>query len=208
LKVCRDQSEAKNTVPAAILAVNVLASGKANDAETKEAEVLIDVARKDQPDNLQLLSAVATLRVIQGQSDAAESLFAEMVEKNGRDPLALNNLATLLAEKDGKRDQALKLIDQALLVAGREPSLLDTKGTILLFMGNAAAAAANLEAATREPNADPRYRFHLALAYRDLKRSADAKSELERALARDLENQILTTNERKLLDELRSQLSL
>jgi Flp pilus assembly protein TadD len=208
LKVCREQSEAKNTVPAAILAVNVLASGKANDAETKEAEVLIDVARKDQPDNLQLLSAVATLRVIQGQSDAAESLFAEMVEKNGRDPLALNNLATLLAEKDGKRDQALKLIDQALLVAGREPSLLDTKGTILLFMGNAAAAAANLEAAAREPNADPRYRFHLALAYRDLKRTADAKSELERALARDLENQILTTNERKLLGELRSQLSL
>lgn len=208
LKVCRKQSEAKNVVPAAIVAVSVLASDKAVASETKEGEALIEIARKAQPDNLQLLSAVATLRVIQGQSDAAESLFAEMVQKSGRDPLALNNLATLLAEKDGKQDEALKLIDRALLIAGREPGLLDTKGTILLFKGDAAAAAANLEAAAREPDADPRYRFHLALAYRDLKRTDDAKSELERAIARDLEKQILTTNERKLLTELRSQLSL
>jgi len=208
LKVCREQSEAKNVVPAAIVAVSVLASDKAVASETKEGEALIDTARKAQPDNLQLLSAVATLRVIQGQSDAAESLFAEMVQKNGRDPLALNNLATLLAERDGKRDEALKLIDRALLIAGREPGLLDTKGTILLFKGDAAAAAANLEAAAREPDADPRYRFHLALAYRNLNRTDDAKSELERAIARDLEKQILTANERKLLTELRSQLSL
>jgi tetratricopeptide (TPR) repeat protein len=135
-------------------------------------------------------------------------MFDAIVKRNDRDPLALNNLATLLAEVEARRDDALKLIDRALLVAGREPGLLDTKGTILLLKGDAAGAVANLEAAAREPDSDPRYRFHLALAYRGLNRGAAAKTELQRAIAQDLDKQILTANERKLLAELRSHFSL
>lgn len=208
LQVCRAQSDAKNVLPAALATVNVLAGGKASASEQEEGEALIAAALEQQPSNMQLLSAVATLRVIQNKTDDAVKLFARLVELNRRDPLALNNLATMLAEVDGRRDEALKLIDSALLIAGREPSLLDTKGTILWLKGDAAAAAANLEAASREPDADPRYRFHLALAYRDLNRTDDAKGELRRAIERDLDKQILTANERKLLTELRSQLSL
>lgn len=208
LQICRSHSDAKDLVPGALAAASVLASGKASRTEATEGETLLAAAYQQQPESLPLLSATATLRVIQGQSDEAVKMFEQMVKINGRDPLALNNLATLLAEQEGQRDQALRLIDQALLIAGREASLLDTKGTILWLKGDIEAAVANLEAATREPDADPRFRFHLALAYRDSNRTRDAKSELQRAISRDLDKQVLTSNEKKLLAELRTQLSL
>lgn len=207
LRVCREQAEAKQEIPAALLAANVLARMQSK-GDGSEGEAILDAARKQHPENLNLLSAEATLRVIQGNTGKAVELFRDLVEKNDRDPLALNNLATMLAEIESERDEALKLIDKALKIAGREPSLLDTKGTILLFKGDAEQAAANLEAAAREVDADPRYRFHLALAYRNLDRKADAKIELERAIARDLEKQILTAEERRLLAEVRSEFSL
>jgi tetratricopeptide (TPR) repeat protein len=208
LEICRTQSEGKNVLPAALSATGVLAGGKATERELAAGEALIATARQQFPKNLQLLSAVATLRVTQGRTDDAVTLFEQLVQLDGRDPLVLNNLATMLAEIEGRRDDALKHIDNALRIAGREPSLLDTKGTILLFKGDVAGAVSNLEAAAREPDADPRYRFHLALAYRDLNRTDEARAELQRAFARDLERQILTMNERKLLSELRAQLSL
>lgn len=207
LEVCLAHSGERHELQAAVVACNVLASESAKEREYKQGEAFIAAVRQKYPADLRLLTAEATLRVIQGKTDKSLALFEELVKQNDRDPLALNNLATMLAEVDGRRDEALRHIEKALQIAGREPSLLDTKGTILLFDGKAQAAVENLEAAAREADSDPRYRFHLALAYQALKRTQDAKIELQRAVARDLEKQILTSKELELLAQLRSQLS-
>ena len=73
----------------------------------------------------------------------------------------------LLADIPVERPEALKLINQAIDFAGEDAALLDTKGAILLYSGRSAEAVPLLELATREPTADPRHHFHLALAYRD-----------------------------------------
>jgi Flp pilus assembly protein TadD len=207
LDICLAHSDDRHEVRAAILACNILANDSAKEREYKQGESFVAAVRKKHPEELGLLTAEATLRVIQGKTDKSLGLFEEIVKRNDRDPLALNNLATMLAEVDGRRDEALRHIEKALAIVGREPSLLDTKGTILLFDGKAEAAAENLEAAAREADADPRYRFHLALAYQALNRIEDANTEFQRALARNLEKQILTAKELELLAQLRSQLA-
>jgi len=53
-----------------------------------------------------------------------------------------------------------------------DAGLLDTKGTILLYAGQLEQAVTFLEAAAQSSDSDPRYLFHLALAYQTLGRRA------------------------------------
>jgi tetratricopeptide (TPR) repeat protein len=149
------------------------------------------------------LSALATLRVVQGRSEEAIELYRTVVSDQPRDVVALNNLAALLSESAVTRADALKMIDRAIEIAGGAPELFDTKGTILVFDNKSGEAVDFLKAAIAAGNGDPRHRFHLALAYKDLDSLEQARGELQKALASDLDKQILTPTERKLLDEIR-----
>ena len=91
----------------------------------------------------------------------------------------LKQSSHLLAETPARRQEALEYIERAIEAAGPQPMLLDTKGTILLYDGKAAEAAPLFEkavSAAKSAGPDPRYCFHLALAYDRLgeKRKAGA----------------------------------
>jgi uncharacterized protein HemY len=118
----------------------------------------------------------------------------------------LNNLAMILAEIPAQRDEALKLIDRAIAIAGQQPGLLDTKGAILVYQGQPAKAVLLLEAAAREASHDSRHRFHLAAAYHGLGQTAKAKEQLTAAIGQQLEKQVLTTTDRRLLADLKASL--
>src|SRR5206468_518809 len=103
---------------------------------------------------------------------------------------ALNNLAVVLAETPDRRDEALTLVQRAIDLRGHEQQFLDTKGTILVNTGKAKDALEILEASARGVAADPRHRFHLALAYSDVGANDKAREEFQTALKRNLEKQI------------------
>jgi tetratricopeptide (TPR) repeat protein len=204
LEICQKEADHTNSPMPALALIGALTAGKAAITEVVQIERLIQKSLKDHPTDLRLLLGVATLRVLQGKTEEAIEHFRKVVQLNPRHVVALNNLATLLSEKADQRQEALKLIDKAIAVTGSEAALYDTKGTILVLDGQADKALQYLKAAVDGKDNDPRYRFHLALAYRDLKEIEQAKSELEKALKQNLEKEILTPSEQKMLSELRS----
>lgn len=204
VQICEEAAKAEDSSRGAAVAVSVLASGKATAKEAQQAEMVITSALERFPKDLRLLFNVATLRVMQGRTDDAAKLFRLVVDVNPRHVLALNNLATLLSEQPGQRKEALRLIDRAIEITGSEAALFDTKGTILILDDQSSKAIEFLKAAVDGPDADPRYRFHLALAYKDVNEIEKARSELEQALEKNLDKQILTPTEQNMLSELRS----
>jgi tetratricopeptide (TPR) repeat protein len=207
LDICATADNPQSSA-AALAAMAVLASGKATAADSQRAEQLISAALHRDDKDARFRLELGMLRAQLGQTDEAIGHFHAVVALDKRNVLALNNLATLLAERPAQRQEALKWIDQAIEISGSEPALFDTKATILILKGQPDQALDLLQAAIGVSDADPRFRFHLALAYRDLNDLPQAKNELQLALDKDLARQILTPTEQDLLAKLRLTLSL
>jgi predicted Zn-dependent protease len=157
-------------------------------------------------ENIDLIHAEAVRRASRGEYDDAVMLFRRILAKNPNNVLVLNNFATVLAERPNQRGEALDQINRAIYIAGRRPSLLDTKGTILLKIGETKQAIACLEEATASNDADARYYLHLAAAYQQAQRNDDAQRMLAEARAFGLEKFILTADDEELLAALGGEL--
>jgi tetratricopeptide (TPR) repeat protein len=206
IDLCEQASKTNETTEPAIMVSNALVQGSATPEDFQRAELILAAALERFPADLRLLYSVALVRVIQGNVPQSIELFRKIVEANPRFVPALNNLAMTLGEIPADRPEALRLIDQALEIAGRNASLLDTKAAILLYSGRSKEAVPLLESATRDVEADPRHHFHLALAYRDQGKTAEAKVHLQTALDRKLVSQVLTATDQKMLSDLRADL--
>ena len=133
-------------------------------------------------------------------------MFQDILELAPKNTVALNNLATLLAERPDRHAEALEYIDQAMNIAGRNPALLDTQGTILLNAGKYPDAVTCLEEATAGGAADPRYYFHMALAYQRTGQDGYARDSLRLSRERGLKKAILTEGDREQLAALEQEL--
>ncbi len=201
--ICLEATPADQTSPevAAMLAQLVSLSPQDQEIERRVTPVL-SAALKSHGDNVELLQAMAVLKVTRNEDDAAIKDFQRVVELAPKNALALNNLATLLAERPNQRSVALEMVNRALEVSGREPALLDTLGTIQLRSGEYGQAVASLEEAVAGGGGDARYYFHLAAAYRHVNRLDKAQHSLERAQDLGLSKSILTSGDQQLLQEL------
>ena len=112
-----------------------------------------------------------------------------------------NNLATVLAEQPGRASEAITYIDRAIELVGAQPNLLDTKGTILLTLGQEEEAVKLLNAATPR-NSDPRYYLHLAVGRFRVGDVDKAREALEFANKHELSRQVLTQSDTQMLAEL------
>lgn len=92
-----------------------------------------------------------------------------------------NNLALALARVGATRE-ALEMAQSAYARAETDPRVMDTLASLYLEWGLASRAAALLEKARRSDSQSSEIAYHLALAYRQTERPADA-----RALLLDLE---------------------
>lgn len=119
----------------------------------------------------------------QGNTDMAVSSYQAALEDPGVAPLACNNLAYLMATRQGEPAAALPLAQRALELGGPRPEILDTLGWIECLLGNFDDAVPHLEAARKAMPQTPTVRYHLGTAYAKAGRTADAKSELQEALA-------------------------
>ncbi|MFZ5828913.1 MAG: tetratricopeptide repeat protein [Planctomycetota bacterium] len=171
------------------------------------AEPLVAKALSASANDPALLTAVANLRCVQARTQEAIALYERVLRSKPDDLLSLNNAATLLAEEKQSLDRAMEYIERAISLAGEKPALLDTKGMILVHAGRANEAVPILERAVGETTADPRFRFHLAVAYDRVGRSSDARTALRTAIEQRLTSQILTESDEQLLAEMRARYS-
>jgi len=145
------------------------------------------------------------VRCLDGRVDEAAGIYESILQRRPQDISVLNNLATVLAEQPARRDDALRYVDRAIAAAGPKAALLDTKGTILLLDGKAREAVGLLEEASAVVS-DPRYLFHLALAYQRTGDPDKARVVLDRAHDGNLTRKTLTETDRRLLAELEAEL--
>jgi Flp pilus assembly protein TadD len=206
IDVCIEAAKADHTgQPAKVLAAVLLSSGIGKE-DMRAAEPLLAAAIEEHKDDPNLLAAVGTLRVAQGRSADAVALYRQALRRQPRQVDVLNNLATLLAEQDGQREEALAYVDRAIQLAGPQPGLLDTKGMILVFEGKPVEAVPLLKEAASVFQADPRYLFHLAVAYDRSGDTANARQQLALARQGDLAGTVLTSKDQQLLAELEQRL--
>lgn len=97
------------------------------------------------------------------------------------DPVALNNLAYLLADWAKQNDEALKLAQRTVELAPDNPNYLDTLGWVLYHKGLYQPAIDYLKRAVAKGGA-PVLRYHLAMAYAKAGDSSRAREMLAVAL--------------------------
>ena len=204
-ELCLSLSAEKPTPELAMLMASLMTVTDEPFDELPAARQAIQQAAKEYPDNVQVQQAEAVMLASRGEYDPAIAIFRRIVELDKNNALAMNNLATLLAEKPNQRGEALEYIERAIEIAGRQPSLLDTRGTVLLKLGDHQQAIASLEEATAGGSADARYYLHLAAAYQLAQRHADAQLMLDEARASGLDKFVLTEDDRRLLESLDKQ---
>jgi tetratricopeptide (TPR) repeat protein len=111
-----------------------------------------------------VLTSLASVRELQGRFGDAEQLYRRALGLDGRDPVALNNLALLVASRGGDGREPLDLINRAIEQAGPRPALLDTRAVVRLAAGDGAGAVDDLTEAAVGSASGPVY-FHLAQAH-------------------------------------------
>jgi tetratricopeptide (TPR) repeat protein len=208
IDLCEQTTQTDDSSGPAIALASALVEGSPTPRDFRRAEPILAAALKKFDNDANLIYVVALARLIEGKSAASIELFRKTVKLNPRSIAAINNLAILLAESPADQAEALQLIDQALKIAGKDAALLDTKGAILIYCGRSREAVPLLESATRDPQADPRHHFHLAVAYRDQGKTEEAKAQLKTALDRQLGSLVLSIADQKLLNDLRTALQL
>jgi len=208
IDMCEQLRRTDPSPNAAIIAASILGSYQVPSDQQERVEQLFDDAMKQFPENGRLLSVIGTYRITQGRHQEAIPLLRRAVSLEKRNAVALNNLAMLIAEDPQQRGEALRMVDEAIMLAGRVPALYDTKGTVLLLSDRPQEAIDFLREAVEEGEDDPRFRLHLARAYQKLNALPQARSELDQAMKRDLEKQVLTDSERQMLTELQAALAL
>jgi tetratricopeptide (TPR) repeat protein len=206
--LCEASAETdKGSKPAIVLGNTIFETAWDKDHLGK-ADVFISSTLARLPTDPGLLYTTGLVRIVQGQNEEAIALFRKLLTIEPQNVAALNNLALLLSERPADRTEALTLIDRAINLSGGEPSLLDTKGTILVHNGQATKAITVMESAAFRRNADPRYRLHLAWAYRETGEIAKAKQELSQVLtlSQKANAPLLSVSDSRLLKDLTSTL--
>ncbi|HEX4607021.1 MAG TPA: hypothetical protein VH092_02335 [Urbifossiella sp.] len=144
--------------------VGALRAGKAGPADAARVAGWLDAAVAAKPQAVGLLILKADLYQLREQFAEAADLYRQILRRDPKQFVALNNLAFLLAVRDGQAAEALSLIDAGLAVTGPHPELLDTRGVVLTRAGRADDAAADLQRAVAEAPSGEKY-FHLTLAH-------------------------------------------
>jgi cellulose synthase operon protein C len=122
------------------------------------------------------------VRVRLGRYDDAVAGYRAVLVADGKNVLALNNLAWLLAWQKEGSTEALELGNRAIQVAGPQAALLDTRAVVSMARGDAWSAIDDLEQAIAQAPSAARS-FHLARAYALAGLAAKAADTLQQARA-------------------------
>ena len=133
------------------------------------------------PADLELRLNLANALLLREERQSAMGHYREVIERDPENLLALNNLAHLLGQEGDER--ALGLARRARTLAPDEASVADTLGWILVQNGDLNEGLTELRRAVRLAPENPDFRYRLAWALRKDGRLADAREQLDVALA-------------------------
>lgn len=163
IRLCSQSLKTAGPELSALIAASAVRLGQASPADFVAAGAVIDDAIRQMPKSLDLQVSLAELRDAQGRYNDAIEGYRNILIRDPKNDIALNNLAWLLTLHAGKPAEALELIDRAISSVGAQPNLLDTRGVILMALGrNDEAITALADAAAQART--PEVYYHLALA--------------------------------------------
>ena len=140
-------------------------------------------AKEGIPNDPTILSNLAVTLLHLGRNADAKQLYEGTFNLQAENPIALNNLAYLIADKNGDLDTALTFAQRARQKWPHVPEVSDTLAWIYLkknLNDNAIEILENIVAQT--PN-QPTFHYHLGAAWLQKGNKAKARNELEKALA-------------------------
>lgn len=206
IEICAAAAKTDDTAKPANVLATILIENPAKPEEFAAGETMVAAAVQRFPTHVGLQYTAALVHVLRNRNDQAIQGFRQVIKLNPQHAQALNNLAFLLGEQSSGHDEALELIDRALQISPSDPGFLDTKGTILMNHGKYEEATKWLVLAVKGSPPDPRYNFHLALAYSHIGDLIKARQELQKALDQKLDSQVLTPKDKSDLEGLRKTL--
>jgi len=137
-----------------------------------------------EPGEVNALLGVAMAREALGEGRAAAEGYRAVLARFPDNPIALNNLAWLLAGERGELDEALRRAEGAVAALPEDASALTTLGWVRRQRGELAEAEAVLtRAVALQPNGDRLMRLGMVRA--GLGRRAEAVADLRRAVRAD-----------------------
>lgn len=155
----------------------------------KRIAVWLKAFRDQKPDQSQVNNLLAELRVLQEKYSEAADLYRASIEllanKSSVQVASLrNNLAYVLALTGDKTSypEALQAIEQAIRTLGPQSDLLDTRGLLLIQLGDFAKAERDLSDAILIPSATK----HFRLAYAQFKLGKPEEATISISKARQL----------------------
>jgi Flp pilus assembly protein TadD len=125
---------------------------------------------------------MAMIYDLSGRRGEARPLYDQVLKLQPDNPLALNNLAYLLAEEGGNLDQALTMAEKAKQKAPQNLDIADTLGWIYIKKNLSENAVRVLQEIVSKQPGNPIYRYHYGMALYQRGDKPSARRELEAAL--------------------------
>jgi tetratricopeptide (TPR) repeat protein len=182
-KEAREQLDAAFKAGAAgdvVRSAIALATTQPSSDWLNEADNLLSLALKGQPESLELLQSQAYLRHLQRRFDDEIAIYKVIMNRNPTNYVFMNNMAWTISEELNKPEEGLEWVNQALKKMGYQPHVLDTRGVIHLHLKKIPEAIKDLEAAVAAIPSGPIF-YHLVRAYTAAGRTADAEAFKKRA---------------------------
>ena len=158
------------------------------------ATASFNTAKDLAPNNVVPFIELALMAESAGQKDKAKPLYEQILKIQPDHPIALNNLAYMLAESGADLDQALTMAQRAKQQLPQDSNVADTLGWIYIKKNLSDPAISIFRELVRlEPDRST-FHYHLAMALAQKGDRPAAKKELESALrkqpAKDEEQKI------------------
>lgn len=154
-------------------------AGHLDQAQLSLAQGLLQL-----PDNLELRMAQAAILATTGQVEHATKVYEDLLKSHPKSDKLVNNLVRLLNEHGLDRVSLQRAYDLAQRL--RHSQLAqhkDTLGWASYRFGRVAEGAVLVESAVQQAPDNPEFRYHLGMIYAAQKQTAQARQELEKALA-------------------------
>ena len=135
------------------------------------------------PNDLDTRYALASMLAAKKRPAEAVKAYKDILEQDGEQVVALNNLAFLLREQDV--GSALGYAEKAYRLQPDLVEVQDTYATLLMDQGRTEQALRILRTAVQSPNATPAVHLHLAQAYVKAGNHTAARSVLETLVAQE-----------------------
>ena len=130
--------------------------------KTDQAAPVMERALANDPDNVGLRFICARLREESRDDEKAEKHYLDILAKDPKNAVVMNNLALLVGRTDQRLATAINYATSALNQQPQNTSMMDTLASLYLRQGQPEKALVYLEAANRRATNNANILFHLA----------------------------------------------